>query len=130
MLKTSIVFRATGRGFSPTSVEGRTRIVFSKKNEQGDLGRLGRYRGLPTPYGSAELASEAEADLLSPNNDFFRAVEVLAPACEAAGATEMHLHLDVAFREQCNLEIGPAFISAVARLGMTLTMSCYQDATS
>ena len=127
MLETSIVFRALGSSFSPAKVEARTGIVFSKKNERGEPGTSGRYRGSPIPYGSAELAGRAvQADLVSPDSEFFGAVQILVPACSAAGATEMNLHLDVAFSDQCNLEMGPEFIAAVGRLGITLTMSCFE----
>lgn len=128
MLKTTIVFRATGSSFSPTRVESETGIVFSSKNEPGDLGRIGRYRGVPTPYGSADFVGQAEqADLVNPNNELFRAIEALVPASKSAGATDMNLHLDVAFSDQCNLEMGPDFIATVGRLGVALTISCFAN---
>lgn len=38
----------------------------------------------------------------------------------------MYVSLAVAFTDQCNLELSPEFISAFARRGITLTMSCFE----
>jgi hypothetical protein len=128
MVKVTAVLRATGTDFSPEAVEHLTGISFSKKHERGSSGTIGRYRGQPLPYGSAELASpETGMDLMVPDAPFFAAIEKLAPACSTAGATSTVLHIDVAFTDQCNIELSPEFISALARLGIPITMSCFQE---
>jgi hypothetical protein len=127
MIRATAVFRASGSAFSPESVETRIGVSFSKKNEPGEIGTIGRYRGQPIPYGSAELSdAENGADLMVPNVLFFAAIEKLAQACVAAGATSVLLHIDVAFTDQCNIEMSHDFISAVGRLGIPVTMSCFE----
>ena len=128
MIEVDAEFRAYGSEFSPESVERSTGISFSKKKERGSTGILGRYRGQPVPYGSAELSGpETGLDLMVPDAPFFAAVEKLVPACLSAGATSMSLHLNVAFADQCNIELSPEFIAALARLGIILTMSCFES---
>ncbi len=40
----------------------------------------------------------------------------------------MLFHMDVAFREQCNIELSHEFVSALAQLGIGITMSCFEVA--
>ncbi len=126
MVKIGVTLRASGPEFSPEEAERHSGIRFSKKNEPGDLGRIGRFQGQPLPYGSGELnGPESGMDLKIPNRSFFESIERLARACLAAGATSVLLHLDVAYTEQCNLELSNEFVSALARTGVAITMSCY-----
>lgn len=126
MEKSSGVFRASGPEFSPRSVERQTGILFSQQNEPGDIGTTGRYRGQPRPYGSCTLPGpNSGLDLQAPDAGFFEAVERLAGACRAAGATTVVIHLDIAYTEQCNFEMSEEFLSAAARAGVALTISCH-----
>ncbi|HOX45004.1 MAG TPA: hypothetical protein PK668_15500 [Myxococcota bacterium] len=128
MVRVSIGFRASGPKFSPKNVERHTGIRFSKKNEPGDIGTIGRYRDHPLPYGSCELnGPETGVDLQVPDPSFFESIEGAARECLMAGATSMLLHLDVAYTDQCNLELSKDFVSALARAGVSITMSCYED---
>ena len=128
MIKLNITFRAYGVGFSPAVVARQTGVPFSRSNEPGSIGVIGRYRDQSVPYGSAELVCpEVCADLIIPDAWFFPALKRITPACLAAGATEVVLHVDVAFTDQCNLEMSSGFASSIADLGITLTMTCYDD---
>ncbi len=126
MVKATYVFLAQGDAFSPTAAARATGVAFTRSNEPGDLGTKGNYLGQPRPYGSAELEGPAEADLEVPHAATFAAVECLAPACVAAGADSLRLHIDVAYVDQCNLELGPAFVEALARLGIAITLTCFE----
>lgn len=128
MVRYSLVFRASGSEFSPDSVENSTGLTFSAKHEPGIVGTVGRYRGKRVPYGSAELvAPEEYADLAATDQLFLSAVARLAPACELGGATSISLHIDAAYRDQCNMDVSPEFLASLARLGVTITMTCFED---
>lgn len=126
MVKISGVFLASGPHFSPGNVERQTGILFSQQNEPGDIGTTGRYRGQSRPNGSCRLfGPKSGLDLQVPDPGLFEAVERVAGACRAAGATTTVIQLDVAYTEQCNFEMSEEFLSAVARAGVALTISCY-----
>jgi len=117
-----------GEAFSPSTAEKQTGIVFDAKNEPGEIARSGRYRNQPTPHGSATI--KFEDDLSSCDPLTTQSLNVLAesiPAFREAGATTIVIHCDVAYRDQCNLEMSPGFLAAIARLGVPLTLTCYQD---
>lgn len=128
MIKTLLIFRAMGTAFSPSAAEKQTGLLFSKKNEPGDIGKWGRYKEQPIPYGSAELCDPTEdSDLFALSPVFFRTLELLVPACRAALATSIVLHADLAFEDQCNIEMSEDFIQALAGLRIPFTMTCYEN---
>lgn len=127
MVRVLAGFFASGPQFSPGVVERRTGVRFSRKNECGEMGMTGRYRGQPIPYGSGDFQGpEAGLDPQVPDEHFFESVEALARECSAAGATSMRLHLDVEYVDQCNLEWSSAFVSALGRARVAVTISCYE----
>jgi hypothetical protein len=119
-----------GANFSPTALEKDTGIVFQRKNEPGQIADSGRYRNQPLPYGSAtlvlregretgEIVALQDVDFVAKHLAHFR----------KAGATKIVIDIVVAYGGQCNLEMNPEFLSAVASLGIPLTLSCYEDET-
>jgi hypothetical protein len=128
MVTYSFVFSASGSEFSPDSVEKSTGIAFTAKHEPGVLGASGRYRDRPIPYGSADLVAPQEyTDPEAIDQRFLLDVGKLVPACEEAGATTTVLHINAAYRDQCNMEVSSAFLTSIARLGVTVTMTCFED---
>jgi len=117
-----------GKVFSPAEAERVTGIRFTVKNEPGDIGTTGRYRGHPTPYGAAQIDFEDEGmtgDMISPESRILDLLERHITAFRNAGAEEIILHLDVTFRtRQCNLEQSPALLARLAALNIYVTISC------
>lgn len=118
--------RAAGDAFSPAAAEVRCGLRFTEKGERGETAATGRYRGRPLPYGWAELRSPDDTGG-GPGAPFVRAASALAVASAESGATECALHIDVAFREQCNFEMSRESIAALAEIGVPVTISCFQD---
>lgn len=130
MIRASVSLRAWGGTFSPQEAERRSGVLFSEKQERGDIGGRGRFRGQPLPYGNAALRGPTEEmDLSLPDAEYFRAATALARVCEVSGAEIVVLHMTVAYKDQCNLEMSPAFVAALAGVGVPFTMSCYEDKT-
>jgi len=118
-----------GDSLSPKAIEEKTKILFKKKNEPGDIGNTGKYRGTPIPYGSATLqptdelmqTSSKEAlkwllGLVKANLDIFR----------KNGASDVTLDLVVFHDGQCNLEFSVDELRRIAELGLPLTLSTYE----
>lgn len=123
-MQLTYTLRASGEAFSPAGAEARCGLRFTGKGERGETTPTGRYRGRPLPYGWAELRSGDDTG--GPGAPFVRAASALAAASAASGATECVLHIDVAFREQCNFEISRESLAVLAELGLPVTISCFQ----
>jgi hypothetical protein len=126
VVRLTYTLRASGDAFSPTDAEARCGHPFTEKHERGETATTGRYRGRALPYGWAELRSAEEASG-GPNSPFVHAAEALAAASAVSGATECTLHIDVAFRDQCNLELSRETIATLAKLGLPVTVSCFPE---
>jgi len=127
MIEVTGYFAAMGPLFSPGQVEAATGVRFTTKNEPGELGARGRYRGKAIPYGRADISGNASgAALVSPDSELLKQALAIIEPCRIAGATSFVLHLDVKYWNQCNLEFSPSFLSAIAALGADVTITCYE----
>ena len=119
-----------GDRFSPAEAERKTGIRFSKKNEPGDIGTIGPYRGKPIPYGSADLA------LLTPKEDIQGDLTIDNPLIQtliqhhatfrACGATTLYVYLAVGYEDQCNMAFDTKLMKALGECDIELWVSCYE----
>jgi hypothetical protein len=120
------VLLAQGTSFSPSRAAGRLGVVFAEANEPGALGIRGKFAGKPTPYGAAsivvDLSSDWEKELLSSDILLKKHLTKVLSEC---GATEIVLYLNFGFTEQCNLELHPDSIRALAGLNIGVGVSAY-----
>jgi len=116
-----------GDYFSPSLAEAKTGITFSKKNEPGDVGNVGRYRGKSIPYGSAEIIALNEKGN-EDSIDFI--VNILDKYCEVfrlCGADNIVLHFVISYIDQCDFEFSPEFINKLAKLKIVFAITCYPE---
>jgi hypothetical protein len=117
-----------GDAFRPTEAERRTGIQFSEKNEPGEIGKLGRHKGQPIPFGSGTIESETTGDAM--NGSLSKFLDILKHCVfqwRELGAEVALLNIDVFYDEQCNLEISEENIAVLSELGLSLALSCYRD---
>ena len=122
-----------GDDFSPNGAETKTGVLFDQKNAPGDLGVLGKFKNVPLPYGSGHIEIEPssedadllDADLLDTSNAVFQRRGLIA-ALRECGASAITLQIDVAYETQCNFELSPKLLGALAELGVTVGVSCFQ----
>jgi hypothetical protein len=117
-----------GESFSPKKAAKLTGWVFAEQDEPGPLSDEDSRRGLPIPPGWANY----DFGLLNDCSDpcFIRWLENVKnniPMLVYAGAEKIVLEFLVAYKGQCNLEAEPDFFAAIARLGLPVTMSCWED---
>jgi hypothetical protein len=110
-------------------VEDATGIQFAKKNEPGDLGTTGRYRGTAIPYGSATLQPSEDLVSKSPQEALkwlLNSVKVNLETFRRSGASDVTIDLVVFHDGQCNLEFSVHELREIAELGLSLTLSTYE----
>ena len=117
-----------GETFRPTEAEQKTGIRFSVKNEVGEVGKVGRFRGKPQPYGFGSLEVEiADNNLEEPLKGFLEQVQQGLPVWRSHEADTIHLQIDVFYDRQCNLEFSESLIATLHALQLPLALSCYQE---
>lgn len=128
MVSTRARLILVGTNFSPSAAEVAAGVRFSKTSKKGEQGSVGRYKGQPLPYGSAELDADRGPEFLTAvDQSFFAKAAALAEAARSQGDLDVLLHIDVEYFGQCNLEIAPAVLAAFHALGGPLTISCYES---
>jgi hypothetical protein len=117
----SISFQVRGKQFKPSLVE----FTFTESHDCGEIGKAGRYRGQPMPYGSANIHVPSyiphEERIIYIVNIALR----LLPELQRAGATEWHVDIGRFYSTQCNEEYSPEEISLLAQLKCPLLYSAY-----
>jgi hypothetical protein len=116
-----------GTIFSPAQTERETGLVFSMKNEPGEIGERGRYRGKPYPFGHAILKAPDGSEAPTGLDRLLDLALVHVNELKKIDFLEGVVHVDYAYNQQCNLEFKPETLAKLARLGFALTITCYQD---
>lgn len=115
----------SGERFSPERAEAILDLHFDVKNEVGELGTIGKYRGREIPYGSGTINSPEVADDLSNS----RVLHVICDNLDklyAIGLEDIMFTLIFEYDEQCNFELSYDFMSQFVQLGIALSISCYK----
>lgn len=119
-----------GDAFSPQKVEDSTGLQFATKNEPGEIGTLGRYRGTATPYGSATLQPSEDLVSRSPEDALRWLLDSVKKNLETFrrnGASSVTLDLVVFHDGQCNMEFSAQELRDIAELGLPLALSAYES---
>lgn len=116
-----------GASFSPADAESKTGLVFSDPVEPGARGRSGRYKGKPTPYGSARLDTSDDAPWSTKLHGLLELLETHIAALRECGAEDIRLTHAYFHDGQCNHEFSPEEMRRIARLEISLCISCYED---
>jgi hypothetical protein len=115
-----------GDKFSPALIEAKTGLRFESKSEPGEVGKRGRYRNIPQPYGSASIESPRED--YTALQDVLDALAKNINVLRDGGVQEVKYYLAVSCKaddEQCNLEFDVAFLKTLADLRVPLLISVY-----
>jgi hypothetical protein len=87
IIRTQVTFTALGEHFVPSKISA----PFTDAHDPGEIGRAGRYRGIPDPNGWADFhAPEKEEAKIA---YLHRIVVPLLPALRAAGAEDFTLRI-------------------------------------
>ncbi len=119
--RTQISLVASGEAFRPSTMSA----PFAEAEDPGALGKLGRYRGLPVPAGSASFyVPESEKEGI---RYLHALVFPLMPTLRAAGATDFFIHITYHHDEQCSLGFDAEELRMLAEFGCEVMIDCWKD---
>jgi hypothetical protein len=129
-MQIDIFINMFGEFFSPGKLGQMTGYPVEDAVEPGTVGKIGKYRGEPTPYGAGEWRFSTGKDV--PYGPVFelavQRLECHVNAIRHCGAEDIVLHFQVYYENQCNLEFSPSQLSRIATLSVSFTVSCEQIA--
>jgi len=120
-----------GSKFSPTLTERLHGIKLEGKNEIGDIGKIGKYKNKPIPYGSGVFV--ISNNLLDPSYDHYKKIDLLEkliPKLKSYGVEFMDVLITVAYYNQCNFELSSLLLRRLAALKIPISFSCYEKDSS
>jgi hypothetical protein len=119
---------AQGEAFSPNFASERLGWTFHDHVEPGSIGRAGRYKGVPVPYGSAERnCSGSPQELLEGTDTELARIADAAKILRECGAESIVVHFNVNYEAQCNLAFSPRLLLLLGAADIDLTITCYES---
>jgi hypothetical protein len=121
--------RLWGKAFFPSKIEEKIGICFDRKNDPGELGKIGRYRGTSIPFGSAAIKFSENGDsndLISKDAPILDTLERYRTVFREAGVTDITLHVNIFYKKQCNIEQSHELLKRLSMLEVNLAISCQQ----
>jgi hypothetical protein len=117
-----ISIQIQGPEFRPSQVHFR----FTEQQDPGVIGKFGRYRGQPVPYGSADFVVPSSVSRAQGITYLVHTIEPVLDAIRAAGATDWHISIDRYYHAQCNEEYSLEELKLIARLGCGFIYSAHE----
>ena len=113
-----MTFVAHGERFTPSKVPAQ----YSSAHDPGVIGSLGRYRGTPIPYGSADfdVPQEVEEKIAYVHGRVFP----FLAAMREAGADTFWLHITYHYEAQCALGFSKDELKMILDLDCELLIDC------
>lgn len=114
-----------GASLSPSALRAELHLKLVDANEPGEVGRTGRYKGHPMPFGAAGISFGPSST--GTLEDAVALLEQHIEALRAMGAEEIQLYLSMEYDGQCNMEFDPEMLGRMARLKVPVLLSAYED---
>ena len=116
-----ISFEIWGESFFPSRVP----FGFTASHDPGSIGTCGRYRGVPTPYGSAHYEVPATIDRKMAFMHLVDEFEPLLQVLKENGAERWNVSIGRYYFSQCNEEYSLEELVLISRLQCGFAYSAY-----
>jgi len=125
MVKEEVRIDIYGENFNPKKIRSLIEIKFDKEINPGDIGRIGRYKGISIPYGSASIL--APENIHNPILWILNYVREKIEVIRCNGGTDIKLSVAYYYKGQCNCELGLDEIILLNNLRIPFIFSVYED---
>lgn len=128
-MKLYVYINAVGETFSPKALKHLEGFSCISKNEPQEIVSKGRYQGKPIPFGSLRIAIPVTSiDSFFDNKEagLITRIETCVESLKKAAATDVSIHLDVEYENQCNLQFNSAWLTAIGKLGIPVAFTAYE----
>lgn len=115
-----------GSHFSPAQVGWRDRHYVQDANEVGEIGKVGRYAGMPIPYGSCALALVQQPGSWLELARLLSALESDIVEIRRFGGNDITMYCNIFYEEQCNFEFSREELSSICNMEIDLAISCFR----
>ena len=121
--RVSLSFHAMGDAYFPRRVS----FSWTQADDPGTIGERGRYRGIPTPYGSSSYEVPDEIPIQDRIAHLHKMIVPLLPKISEAGATRTWVSAGYFYDSQCNLSFSLEELGMLRDFNTHFDVSCYGD---
>lgn len=114
-----------GNKFSPAKAQEMTGLIFSKTNEPGDIGKTGKYKNKPLPYGFAVVEPSVKIDDHKKIKWLADTIKDKVKILKSCGAEDLYFYIGYFYENQCNLALSNEELKSLAETGLDYWFSCY-----
>jgi hypothetical protein len=112
--------------FSPELVHEKTGLRFDKAEEAGQIGKLGKYRNKPQPYGAAVIRVPDNVSYEKKIAWLAKQVQPNLPMIRRCGATRIYVDEAIYHDGQCNLAFESEELKLLSDFGLPFCVSVYE----
>lgn len=120
IVRTQVTFSATGARFTPSKVTAE----FSEAHDPGVIGQTGRYRGVPVPFGSADI--DVPDEVPEKIAYVYERVRPFLCAMREAGAEDFWLHITYHYSAQCALGFSQEELKMILAMECDFAIDCME----
>ena len=104
----------------------RVSFPWTEAHDPGFIGKRGRYRGVPTPYGASSYEVQSEVPIEDRIAHLHKMILPLLPKIIEAGATSTRVSAGYFYDSQCNLSFSLEELCMLKDLNTHFDLSCYE----
>jgi hypothetical protein len=116
-----------GEKFSPKLASQKTKLFFDEAEEVGKIGKVGRYRNKPQPYGASVIRVPDNVENDKKIEWLAKQIKPNLSAIRKCGATDIYVDVAVYHDGQCNFEFDPPEMKLLSDLDLSFAISVYED---
>lgn len=120
IIRDQVTFSVQGDHFKPSEVKA----PYASSHDPGVIGKLGRYRGIPVPYGAASFDAPGEEE--EKIAFLHRIIHPLIPALKAAGAESFWMHITYHYDCQCAIGFSKEEMRMISELECDVPIDCWR----
>jgi hypothetical protein len=125
MVREKVRIVVYGENFYPSKISSIIDVHFENEISPGDIGRIGRYKGKPIPYGSASI--NAPNGIINPIRWILHNIKDKIQIIRNYGGDDIQLNVAYYYNAQCNCELGLDEIALLSEMKIPFVFSVYED---
>ena len=126
MIKIRASCLIVGKNFSPMLFSKLSSVRLIDAHEPGDIGSNGRFKGKPTPFGSASIeVSDKAEEKWSSFDDLITTLEGCIDGLRKAGASDITFLCSLFHDGQCGFSFSKDQLKRMSALNVDFSVSCY-----
>lgn len=127
MIRIESSIEISGKKFKPSLLSPEITSLFYSYHNFGEIGKKGRYKNQPIPFGSAVVKAPDNIEEWLKVKWLIRNIKDKLKLIREAGGNDISLRVAIYHDGQCNGEISTNSINDLASLGIPIMFSVYED---